>query len=793
MTARAWPISHLRASGLFGASVAIFAIILFSLQLALAQFTQQGVKLVGTGAVGNAQQGMSVAVSGDGNTAIIGGPADNSSPNKNAGAGVAWVFTQSNGVWRQQGKLVGTGAIGNAQQGISVALSDDGNTAIVGGPDDNSSAGNNSGTGGAWVFSRNASGVWTQQSKLVGTGAVGNAQHGISVALSGDGNTAIVGGPGDNSHAGAAWVFTRSGGVWTQQGTKLVGTGAVGAAQGWSVGLSEHGDTAVVGGPGDNSHAGAIWVFHRGDGVWSQQGSKLVGTSAVGKAQQGISVALSDDGDTAIVGGDGDNSNAGAAWVFTRSGGVWTQQGSKLVGTGAVGTAFQGASVTLSGDGNAVMVGGYGDNSNAGAAWVFTQSGGVWTQQGSKLVGTGAVGAAFQGSSVALSDDGNTGIVGGYGDNSNAGAAWVFVQLTSTQFQTATTASKTATTASNSSALVVTPFTNIVASGSQGGAFSPSTFNYKLTASKGSIGYSITNVPNWLTASSTSGTVAKSGTTITFSINSSANSLKSGTYTGNINFNNRSRLATLTINPAQHTVAVSASPSAGGTVSGGGTFGEASSRTVTANANSGYNFVNWTQNGSVVSTAASYTFTLNGNVTLVANFTTTQNTNTVSASPSSTISASSGTAGTVSASPGTAGTVSASPGTAGTVSASPGTAGTVSASPSTGGTVSASSSAGGTVSASPSAGGAVPAPLYMISVTASLSTGGAVNGGGLFAAGSSNTVTATANSGYNFVNWIQNGSVVSTAASYTFTLNGNVSPVANFALQAPTGLTLTPE
>ena len=133
--------------------------------------------------------------------------------------------------------------------------------------------------------------------------AVGNANQGTSVALSGDGNTAIVGGWGDNSRAGAVWVFTRSGGVWSQQGSKLVGTGGVEAAQGWSVALSDDGNTAVVGGPGDHSHAGAVWVFTRSGGAWSQQGSKLVGTSAVGNGHQGSSVALSGDGTTAIVGG----------------------------------------------------------------------------------------------------------------------------------------------------------------------------------------------------------------------------------------------------------------------------------------------------------------------------------------------------------------------------------------------------------------------------------------------------------------------------------------------------------
>jgi hypothetical protein len=90
-TGRAWP-------NLVGASVLlIFATLLFSSQLALAQFTQQGPKLVGTGAVGFASQGWSVALSADGNTAVVGGPQDNSE------TGAAWVYTRSNGVWAQQG------------------------------------------------------------------------------------------------------------------------------------------------------------------------------------------------------------------------------------------------------------------------------------------------------------------------------------------------------------------------------------------------------------------------------------------------------------------------------------------------------------------------------------------------------------------------------------------------------------------------------------------------------------------------------------------------------------------
>jgi hypothetical protein len=383
-----------------------------------AGFAQQGSKLVGTGAVGAAQQGFSVAVSADGTTAIVGGYADDSN------AGAAWVFVRSGGVWTQQGnKLVGTGAVGKAAQGTSVAISADGNTAIVGGYGDGSNA------GAAWVFTRSG-GVWTQQgSKLVGTGAVGIAAQGTSVAISADGNTAVVGGFGDNTNAGAAWVFTRSGGVWTQQGSKLAGSGEVGQGNaGSSLAISGDGNTVLIGGPQDHASIGAAWVFTRSGGVWSQQGNKLVGTGVSGTfSEQGTGVALSGDGSTAFVGGSADNGNAGAAWVFTRSGGTWTQQGGKLVGSGGAGSQVElGLAVAISGDGNTAIAGGPLDNSSAGAAWVFARSGGVWTQQGSKLLGAGAAGPSQQGYSVAISADGSTAVVGSPHDGSSTGAVWAF-------------------------------------------------------------------------------------------------------------------------------------------------------------------------------------------------------------------------------------------------------------------------------------------------------------------------------------------------------------------------------
>lgn len=132
--------------------------------------------------------------------------------------------------------------------------------------------------------------------------------------------------------------------------------------------------------------------------------------------------------------------------MFTRPNGVWSQQ-AELVETNVPPDGLQGYSVSLSRDGNTAIVGApnagpFGELVNGfpvfeqspapGAALVYTRSGGVWIQQGSKLAGTGAVGQSAQGSSASLSEDGSTAIIGGADDNGGAGAAWVFAPFAGT-------------------------------------------------------------------------------------------------------------------------------------------------------------------------------------------------------------------------------------------------------------------------------------------------------------------------------------------------------------------------
>ena len=282
----------------------------------------------------------------------------------------------------EQAKLTASDAEASDQFGYSVSISGDGNTAIVGARLED--PGGVSSAGAAYVFTRSGT-SWSQQAKLTASDAEASDFFGVSVSISSDGNTAIVGAyfedPGGLSSAGSAYVFTRSGTTWSQQ-AKLTASDAEASDRfGFSVSISSDGNTAIVGAyledPGGVSSAGSAYVFTRSGTTWTEE-FKLTASDAEAIDLFGISVSISGDGNTAIVGArledPGGVSDAGSAYVFTRSGTSWSQQ-AKLTASDAEASDFFGWSVSISSDGNTAIVGAYSEDpggvSGAGSAYIF--------------------------------------------------------------------------------------------------------------------------------------------------------------------------------------------------------------------------------------------------------------------------------------------------------------------------------------------------------------------------------------------------------------------------------------
>jgi hypothetical protein len=408
-------------------------------------FVQVGAKFEALDEVGAAGFGASVALSGDGGTALVGGPDDNSIHGMQVVLrGAVWTFARSGSQWQQVGgKLAGTDGFG-----YSVALSADGQTALVGAPYASSQV------GAVYVYRRSGAG-WIQEAELTPSSPAAPTRFGRNVALSADGTTALIGGSYDDGGSGAAWVFVRTGSGWSQQGPKLTGSGGNFGA---SVALSRDGNVAAVGAPSDALGQGAVWTFVRSGETWSALGGKLTAASAIGTPSFGASVALSADGRTFAVGGPDDN-GTGAVWVYHRSflvlpvagggsgvassvrgvlvrGGAqafpaWLL-GGKLTVSGLAQNAFLGAGVVLAADGSALVAGAPGDGGGAGAVWVFANSGSGYLLQPGKLTPGDETGQGAVGVKEAVAADGNSVLIGGArdavqtGDVYGRGSAWVF-------------------------------------------------------------------------------------------------------------------------------------------------------------------------------------------------------------------------------------------------------------------------------------------------------------------------------------------------------------------------------
>ncbi|MEW5737418.1 MAG: cadherin-like beta sandwich domain-containing protein [Myxococcota bacterium] len=370
----------------------------------------------------------------------------------------------------QQGYLKAETPSRDDSFGAAVAMSRDGNTLVVGAPFDDGPGDNVLNGGAAFVFLRIA-GTWTFVMALRASNAGADDNFGTSVAISADGAVIAVGAPREDSDgtgggndarpdSGAVYVFTRSGGVWTE--TALVKAAEVDEGDGFggSVALSGDGQVLAVGGPDEDSastgvnadatddsatSAGAAWVLTAAGATWGQT-AYLKASNSDAQDRFGAAVALNDDGTALAVGATGEASNArtidgapdddsapnaGAVYVFRR-GANWAQEIRLKASNAGAGDVF-GASVSLSGDGQRVAVGAWGEDSGrvgingpdddaadlSGAAYVFSREAGAWKED-ARIKATNVDPGDRFGQAVSLSRDGAALLVGAQAEASNA-------------------------------------------------------------------------------------------------------------------------------------------------------------------------------------------------------------------------------------------------------------------------------------------------------------------------------------------------------------------------------------
>ena len=325
-------------------------------------------------------------------------------------------------------KLVASDGMPSDRFGVSVAVS--GDTALVGAPTEDAER------GAAYVFIR-VNGVWTEEAKLIASDGRSLRKFGYSVALAGD--TAVVGGStgvigGSDHHAdrtpGSAYVFARVGNSWIEQ-TKLTAGPDAATGDDFGTAVAASDGTVVVGAAGV-AVGGAAYVFAWDGRTWAQQAKLTAGDDAAVGDKFGFSVAVS--GDVAVVGSQfddvGPNTNQGSAYVFRREGSRWSQEANLAASEGAADDNF-GFAVATSTD--TVVVGAWHDdvngNTDQGSAYVFARAGMGWTEQDHLIAGDGAGGDEF-GRSAAVYGD--TVLVGAQrdstGDNVQHGSAYVFAR-----------------------------------------------------------------------------------------------------------------------------------------------------------------------------------------------------------------------------------------------------------------------------------------------------------------------------------------------------------------------------
>ena len=340
------------------------------------------------------------------------------------------VYQGATNSWTQEYKNT-EGSMGDANNPGDCAISDDGSIIVAGKPAHSSNTGQlvvRTRSGSTWS---NASGSPT----LTPSDAATSDRHGISVAISGDGNYIVGGSARDESNTGAAYIYYQgSTHTWAQQ-AKITATGGTTSEQfGHSCDIDVDGTRVIVGAWKEDTSSnsedyGAAYIFKRTGTSWAQE-ARIVSSDIALDDEFGNDVAInSTDGSVAVVGAhleDTGGDMAGAAYIFKRDGTSWSQDAKIVAGDAAAYDLF-GWRVGISADGVHVVVTAPLENTDNGAVYVFKNTGGsTWVQQ-VKLVQSSRQTGRF-GDGVSISENGNIIIAGAYTEtatNSNAGAVYV--------------------------------------------------------------------------------------------------------------------------------------------------------------------------------------------------------------------------------------------------------------------------------------------------------------------------------------------------------------------------------
>ena len=338
--------------------------------------------------------GQSIAIRGT--TALIG------AVDVNNWEGAIYVFTESNGVWTEGQEFMADDGEPNDRATFGTAIMIDGTTAVIGAL--GATVNGNANQGAAYVFTETG-GIWNQVAKLVADDGEANSYFGQTAAIAGP--NIVVGAYGatvnGNALQGAAYVFTNVGGTWTFAHKLVADDGVGGEFFGHAVAMS--GTRALVGAPyttvDGTAARGAVYMYDGSGGDWSQV--QKVAADA-GNPGDGFGYSLAATTANMLVGAGGSNGGQGAAFTFHDDAGSWTQDARLVADDGAAGEDFGYAVAILD---TTLIVGAdraaVNGNTQQGAAYVFSQSAGAWTQT-QKLTASDGATNEFYGAFVALSD-----------------------------------------------------------------------------------------------------------------------------------------------------------------------------------------------------------------------------------------------------------------------------------------------------------------------------------------------------------------------------------------------------